>query len=200
MMPFSTCVDECCLTIRKLKPIICSVLQARGLLYQKSMSQHGPSLQTEYSHPLHEPDNSTALPDSPHRMMRSASRQPMMDGLQMRLEKTLTTLSNDQWTNTALAIMMQFRPIFPLAQWRKWLGRGQKHSLKYYLWIWAYRQYKNIKHMHMNPIQLTVMNSCECIYVLLQKQRASGDFCTWSCEYFYQYSTASQCHLNNVLY
>lgn len=95
-MPFSTWVDECCLTIRKLKPIICSVLQAQGFLYQTIMSQQGPSLIIEYSNPLHELDNSTALPDPLYRMMRSASRQQMMDGLQMRLEKALTTLSNDQ--------------------------------------------------------------------------------------------------------
>lgn len=104
--------DECSITLRKIKPIIHLIPPAQDFLYQTLMSQHGPSLQMEYSHPLHEPDNSTALPDSLHRMTQSASRQQMMDGLKTRLEKTLTTLSNDQWTNSALAIMMQLRPIF----------------------------------------------------------------------------------------
>ena len=88
--------DECFLAMRKIQPIICQVLQALDFLYQTPVSQHGPSLQMDYSRPLHVPDSSTALPDSLHRMTQGASRQKMMDGLQTRLEKTLTTLSNNQ--------------------------------------------------------------------------------------------------------
>lgn len=103
-------VDELFRFIRKIKPIICLLLQVQGFLHQTIISQlttHLSKWKWNIPHSVSwagQPDSSTALPDSLHRMTQSTSRQQMMDGLQMRLEKTTNepTVFWPSWCNSDL--------------------------------------------------------------------------------------------------